>query len=248
MPPTSHSHLPALRTMSTNSNIPRPKKGADEHFLEQNPWANPQHPSHHQRRILHRQMSGLSRATTPMSASATQKRIADPTKPQAATSAVSDHPPEQNSSIAATSVTDAPVESVQVQNNRHHAVNNSILDSTPSKTAGSLASACRAHSAPFEFLSESGKDAQSSRIDPPPLIINPSQDDRTPKNLPKPLPFSYTGSGSSSAPGPRTSTPGRYTVAEAENQGYLPQQSPLPQYHTGSVKPAANGVMNRFAT
>ncbi|KAI4245916.1 MAG: hypothetical protein L6R42_010053, partial [Xanthoria sp. 1 TBL-2021] len=40
-------HPPSLRaSLSATAVLPRSKAVADEHFLEQNPWANPQHPAH----------------------------------------------------------------------------------------------------------------------------------------------------------------------------------------------------------
>ncbi|KAL8639595.1 MAG: hypothetical protein Q9228_003390 [Teloschistes exilis] len=63
-------HPPALRTsLTANAVLQRPKAGADEHFLEQNPWANPQHPAH-----LHRQASALSRTASPLSNPVLTKR------------------------------------------------------------------------------------------------------------------------------------------------------------------------------
>ncbi|KAI4259678.1 MAG: hypothetical protein LQ352_000611 [Teloschistes flavicans] len=63
-------HPPALRTsLTANAVLQRPKAVADEHFLEQNPWANPQHPVH-----LHRQTSVLSRTASPLSNPAMPKR------------------------------------------------------------------------------------------------------------------------------------------------------------------------------
>ncbi|KAL9606219.1 MAG: hypothetical protein Q9179_000616 [Wetmoreana sp. 5 TL-2023] len=61
---------PTLRTsLTANAVLQRPKAVADEHFLEQNPWANPQHPAH-----LHRQTSALSRTTSPLATPALSKR------------------------------------------------------------------------------------------------------------------------------------------------------------------------------
>ncbi|KAL8952076.1 MAG: hypothetical protein Q9222_001987 [Ikaeria aurantiellina] len=55
---------PSLRaSLSAQAGLQRPKSTAEEHFLEQNPWANPQHPAH-----LHRQASALSRTASPLAA------------------------------------------------------------------------------------------------------------------------------------------------------------------------------------
>lgn len=67
-PPARHPS--ALRTsLTANAVLQRPKAVADEHFLEQNPWANPQHPAH-----LHRQASALSRTASPLSNPVLTKR------------------------------------------------------------------------------------------------------------------------------------------------------------------------------
>ncbi|KAL9601402.1 MAG: hypothetical protein Q9219_002578 [cf. Caloplaca sp. 3 TL-2023] len=66
-------HPPALRSsLSANAVLSRPQAVTDEHFLEQNPWANPQHPAH-----LHRQASAISRTVSPLVAPASQKRPAE---------------------------------------------------------------------------------------------------------------------------------------------------------------------------
>ncbi|KAL8944986.1 MAG: hypothetical protein Q9211_000419 [Gyalolechia sp. 1 TL-2023] len=63
-------HPPPLRAnVSSTALLPRPKAFADEHFLEQNPWANPQHPAH-----LHRQASAMSRTVSPLVAPVLQKQ------------------------------------------------------------------------------------------------------------------------------------------------------------------------------
>ncbi|KAL8870501.1 MAG: hypothetical protein Q9174_003470 [Haloplaca sp. 1 TL-2023] len=65
-----NSQPPALRaSLTANAVLQRPEAVADELFLEQNPWANPQHPAH-----LHRQASALSRTNTPSAAPAFNKR------------------------------------------------------------------------------------------------------------------------------------------------------------------------------
>ncbi|KAL9022632.1 MAG: hypothetical protein Q9185_000210 [Variospora sp. 1 TL-2023] len=64
---------PTLRpSLSTTVVLPRPNAVADEHFLEQNPWANPQHPAH-----LHRQGSAISRTVSPLAAAARPRRSSE---------------------------------------------------------------------------------------------------------------------------------------------------------------------------
>lgn len=74
--PTAPStrHPPMLRTSTSSTAVlPRPRAFADEHFLEQNPWANPQHPAH-----LHRQASVMSRTVSPLVGPAMQNRPTEP--------------------------------------------------------------------------------------------------------------------------------------------------------------------------
>ncbi|KAI4148614.1 MAG: hypothetical protein LQ341_001528 [Variospora aurantia] len=64
---------PTLRpSLSATVVLPRPNAVADEHFLEQNPWANPQHPAH-----LHRQGSAISRTVSPLAAAARPRRSSE---------------------------------------------------------------------------------------------------------------------------------------------------------------------------
>ncbi|KAL8963851.1 MAG: hypothetical protein Q9183_004902, partial [Haloplaca sp. 2 TL-2023] len=72
-PATQNSQPPPLRaSLTANAVLQRPKAVADELFLEQNPWANPQHPAH-----LHSQASALSRTNSPLTAAAFNKRTAE---------------------------------------------------------------------------------------------------------------------------------------------------------------------------
>ena len=78
------------------------KSTADERFLEQNPWANPQHPAHSH---LQRQRSAVSRPDSPLVTPAPQKRVVDLTAPQGSASTIADPLSGQNSSIAPTPAT-----------------------------------------------------------------------------------------------------------------------------------------------
>lgn len=235
--------------MSTTSNFPRQRFGADEHFLEQNPWANPQHPSHHQQLQLHQQVSGLSRTATPSSTPAAQRRVVDLTEPQGSASTIPDYPSGPNSAMAATHATG---ESVNLgQPSLVYAVNNHLHETTPSRITVTSKEGIAAIPGPFDASRDRGKGSQSSKLDQshsPSLLRHSAQDTQTSKALPKPLPFLQTGGGSSSTPGPRTSTPGRYPIVKAEDQGHVSRHSPMPQYHTPPVSTVANGQLNRFAS
>lgn len=228
--------------MSTTSSFSRQRIGADEHFLEQNPWANPQHPSHHQQRQLHRQVSGLSRAVTPSLTPVAQRRIVDLTEPQGSASTIAEHTPGQSSSMTATPATAETVSLGQILATSHN-----LLDSTPSRLTGSSVKAASANLAPLEASRDKVEGPHMTKMNDghsPPLGRPPSRDNQTIKTLPKPLPFLHTSSGSSLTSGPRTSTPGRYTVIKIED----PRHSPMPQHQqTATVSTVANGQMNRFA-
>lgn len=233
--------------MSTTSNIPRQKYGADEHFLEQNPWANPQHPSHHQQLQLRRQVSGLSRTATPSSTPAAQRRIVDLTEPQGSASTIPDHPSGPNSSMAATPGTEAANVG---QPSQSYAINGYLYDSTPSRKVVILEEGTAANLGTFDASRVRGKGSQSSKLDQshsPSQLQHSSHDTQSSKVLPKPLPFLQTSGASSSTPGPRTSTPGRYPIVKAEYQSHVSRHSPMPQYNTPPVSTVAQGKMNRIA-
>ncbi|KAL1986911.1 hypothetical protein VTN96DRAFT_5328 [Rasamsonia emersonii] len=93
-------------SIGTSSGISRggmssglPRNTADEAFLEQNPWANPQYALHHQQ--THRQPSGTSNPasfTTP----AAQKRVVDINAPNGSASTIAENASAANSSAANT--------------------------------------------------------------------------------------------------------------------------------------------------
>jgi len=85
--------LPASSTFSRQRSV------ADEHFLEQNPWANPQHPAHSQ---LQRQRSAMSRPESPLITPVPQRRVVDLVGLQGSASTIPDGP---SSSMAATPAT-----------------------------------------------------------------------------------------------------------------------------------------------
>lgn len=86
-------NLPASSTFS------RQKSAADERFLEQNPWANAQHPAHNQ---LQRQRSAMSRPESPLITPAPQRRVIDLTALQESASTIPENP---SSSMKATPAT-----------------------------------------------------------------------------------------------------------------------------------------------
>ncbi|KAF6236549.1 hypothetical protein HO173_005330 [Letharia columbiana] len=231
----AQSHHAALRAnLSATASFPRQRPGAEEHFLEQNPWANPQHPAHHQQR-MHRQMSA-----TPSFTPAGQRRLVDLTEPRGSASTIAEPQSGPSSSMAPTPATGEA--SKLVQSGRNPEMSEIIVDSTPSRVVnGSLLD-----STPANLAMQESSRAKATKKDLPSLPKNMSTDSQTPSALPKPLPFMHTGG---SAPGIRTSTPVRYPVVKAEDATVGSRHSPIPhQFHGAApVSTASNGQMNRFA-
>lgn len=247
VPQRTQKNPPLLRAMTTSS-FPRQRSGADEQFLEQNPWANPQHPSHQQQRQqLHRQASALSRAATLSSTPAAQRRVVDLTEPHDSASTVADHPSGPNSTMKATPATNEATRITQP--GQINPLNRKIEDYTPSRIPGSHGENTSAIQAPFGASTDKGKASHLSKANvnhSPSLPKNLSQDTQNLSALPKPLPFTHT-SGSTPAPGLRTSTPGRFSVIKAEDHGHISRRSPMPRFQTPPVSTVPNGSMNRFA-
>ena len=226
--------------MSATTSFHRQRPGAEEHFLEQNPWANPQHPAHHQQR-LHRQVSDLSGAATRSSTPAGQRRVVDLAEPQGSASTIAEPHSGPNSSVAQTPATgEAPK---LVQSRQKSEMSESVVDSTPSRVvSGKFLDSMPAHLA----LQDSSSAKTGNNKTSPSLARNMPIDSRTPSVLPKPLPFMHTGG---STPGFRTSTPVRYPVIGAEDASVGSRQSPIShQFHGATpVITASDGRVNRFA-
>lgn len=235
------THHPALRAnLSAAASFPRQRPGAEEHFLEQTPWANPQHPAHHKQR-MYGQVSGLSRTATPSSTPAGQRRLVDLTEPQGSTSTIAEPQSGPNSSMAPTPATGEA--SKPLHSGRNSKISEGILDSTPSRIVnGSLLD-----STPASLALQDNSRARAERKSSPSLHRNMAMDGQTPSALPKPLPFMHTGG---SIPGSRTSTPVRYPIIKAEDANIGSRHSPIPhQFHgAATVSTASNGQMERFAT
>jgi len=93
----------AIRMATSLSNLSRQRPAAEEQFLEQNPWANPHHPAHHQNiNTVHRQLSLHSRPLSPFATPAAQRRTADANALIGSASTIVALPSAQNSSMAPT--------------------------------------------------------------------------------------------------------------------------------------------------
>lgn len=92
---------PKLPRNAFSSVLSRP--AAEEQFLEQNPWANPQHPIHLQHiGRLSRRISDQTQVADTTVTPATQKSLADPNRPAGSASTILDHLSAQASSTLAT--------------------------------------------------------------------------------------------------------------------------------------------------
>lgn len=232
--PSHHAVVKA--NLSATASFPPQKPRVEDHFLKQNPWANPQHPAHHQQRI-HRQVSGLAGAATRSSTPAGQRRLVDLTDPHGSASTIAEPESGPNSSIAPTPATGEA--SKRAHSGRQ---SESVMESTPSRVVnGSLLDSTPANPA----LQDSPR-TNAGKRNSPSLPRNMLIDSQTPNVLPKPLPFMHTGG---SIPGFRTSTPVRYPIIKAEDANVGSRHSPIPHqlYGAAPVSTTTDGRVGRFA-
>ena len=92
-----HSHSgqqfqpPAIPANSSMSNLSRQRPDAEVDFLQQTPWANPQHPVHHQiTNTAHRQVSHHSRPHSPFVTPTTHRQNIDNSRPNGTASTTLD--------------------------------------------------------------------------------------------------------------------------------------------------------------
>ncbi|KAA6409729.1 MAG: transcriptional regulatory DEP1 [Lasallia pustulata] len=76
-PPQPNAAPPVRITLSASASLSRLQPAAEEQFLEQNPWANAQHPAHQIYQHPQRQIYSLSGPPSPVSSPAAQRRITD---------------------------------------------------------------------------------------------------------------------------------------------------------------------------
>lgn len=231
--PIAQNHHPAPRAnLSATTSFPRQRPEAEEHFLEQNPWANPQHPAHHQH-LMQRQI-------TPSVTPAGQRRLVDLTEPHGSASTIAEAQSGPDSSLAPTPA--AGEASKSAHSGRDLEMRENVVDSTPTRRMnGSLVDLSLANAAVRD-----GSRAKTDTKSSPSLPRNMSTDSQTPNALPKPLPFIHIGG---STLGNRTSTPGRYPIIKAEDANGASLHSPIPHHFHGpaAVSIASNGQLNRFA-
>ncbi len=244
---------PSLRANSSSATagFSRQKPAAEERFLEQNPWANPQHPAHHQQHHpVQRQMSNLSRPASPFSTPMGQRRIVDFSLAQGSASTIAELQSGPSSSMAPTPATGEQA----VKSGR---LNQSFLaDSTSSTTPSRIVETPinGAISGPIapELPSHKLKSLLSGTPDRPGVsssLNNPSQN--MSKDAPKPLPLQEDIPliSPSHLPHLPTSPQTQYLVIKAEDTSQPPQRSPaLNRYEPPeSTRIAANGHHERFS-
>ena len=230
-----------------SSSFPRQRSGADEHFLEQNPWANPLHPSHQHRQHLHRQVSGLSRTATPSSTPVARPPV-DLPEPQGSASTIADQPSGRNSSMVATPGTgEAPK---PTHSDQKHALERSNDDSTPIRIAGKARDGLFIAMNPQENPHGEAGGVQlqrASRTNSPSQTVNRSRNSQTPSTLPKPLPFK-NNTGTTTTPLHRTVTPGRFDAIKHEDHFNSSRKSPMPRFDSPPINAAASGSNTKVAS
>ncbi|KAI9722591.1 MAG: hypothetical protein M1812_001522 [Candelaria pacifica] len=84
-----HHHPPPLSTAISGVPLTNSIPAAEEQFLEQTPWANPQHPAHHHLQQVQKQIPRQPRINSPSSASFGQRRVMNPNPRNEVSAAIS---------------------------------------------------------------------------------------------------------------------------------------------------------------
>ncbi|KAL8730617.1 MAG: hypothetical protein Q9166_003930 [cf. Caloplaca sp. 2 TL-2023] len=237
-------HPPSLRaSLSATAVLQRSKPVADEHFLEQNPWANPQHPAH-----LHRQASALSRTASPLTAPVSQKRPPESSVGLRSAPAVTEAP--LGPSVEANSTTDN--RDTKTRGNKQR-FNVGVEQDAPSGTPS------RQHPPPNESLTPQAEN-QHGRIQRnkfSPLSTSekayPSvggrhqvQEIHVRPYMPR-VSYQVNSPGSGAISKLPASPSSRFPIIKAEDISRLPGRSPTPQHYHQPVPITVNGGVDRFA-
>lgn len=236
----------ALKASSSSATVgfSRQKPAAEERFLEQTPWANPQHPAHHH--SVQRQISNLSRPTSPFSTPIGQRRTANLTVAQGSASTIAEPQSGPSSSMAPTPVTGERIVKSAGLNQAFLAdikssTTLSRLSETPNKGPMSGSKAPELPNDKFNALPSgmSERSGASSSLDNPSHNIS--------KDASKPLPLKE-GMPLRSPSNFPTSSQIQYPVIKAEESSRPPRRSPVPNHYEppDSNGIAANGHQERF--
>lgn len=244
---SSARHPPSLRaSLSANAVLPRPNTVADERFLEQNPWANPQHPAH-----LHRQASALSRTVSPSAPPISQKRAPESSGSLQVASTLAEAQQGPYPSMLPTPATgesdrDPKASRLGLSTSTAHLPTSGFGRQPPPSTENSNSVATnhqgglQKNRALAGTSSEKAHASASGRFQAPEIHMRPY--------VPK-LPRRTETNSPSSGPTAKlpTSPPTRFPVIKPEDVMRLPGRSPTPQrmHRSIPVNVAANGARDR---
>ena len=225
--------------------LQRSKAVADEHFLEQNPWANPQHAAH-----LHRQASGLSRTASPLACTTTQKRPLDSTTGMRSTPTPAGAPSGPGSAVGA--ATDHP--ELETRMNKQRLMpdtSDAVSLSTSSKEVPVAKESQRGRLQKNKATPLSGSERAHGSVagrTPGQEILGRPYMPRQPfkGNSPSSATASAAVSASASASKPPLSPPNRFPMIKAEDLARLSGRSPPTQQYQQPVQVAVNGGIDRF--
>lgn len=237
-----HNQPPMLRaSLSAASTFGRLQSGPEDQFLQQNAWANPQHPVHQ----LHRQISVLSQAENEgaVSTPANSKSALDQLQDHGSTSTIVEPQSELGSYLAPTPAT------AEGRDKGGTVLSSGFLqrstETTPSRIAGSDPVQENPANLPKRAQLNAAASSQISDIDSGGLSHKDAmRDSASEAGIPKPLPFIQGGSGS------RGSAPARYPVIKAEDTGIASRHSPVSHHfsHSPSISAETTGPRNRIST
>ncbi|KAL8980661.1 MAG: hypothetical protein Q9205_004323 [Flavoplaca limonia] len=230
---------PSLRaSLSATAVLQRSKAVADEHFLEQNPWANPQHAAH-----LHRQASGLSRTASPLACTAMQKRPLDSATGMRPTPTPAGAPSGPGSAVGA--ATDHP--QLEIRMNKQRLIpdtSDAVSLSTLSKEVPVAKESQRGRLQKNKATSLSGPERAHGSV----AGRTPGQEILGRPYMPR-QPFKgnspSSASASVSASKAPVSPPNRFPMIKAENMARLSGRSPPTQQYQQPVQVAVNGGIDR---
>lgn len=215
--------------------------------MELHPWANAQHPAHHQSLHPPRQISGFYRPDSPLSTAASQNRNADVNFPQGSASTIAEAHSGPNSSAA-------PTPATRKQVTRNAAPNRDLTSRdlnpvTPIKVMATPAEASVANLGMQEIdkakTSQLGVKVKSrpSSTSRSSLRKNNAVVDTT-RSSPQVTDLSDQTTGPTALP----SASNRYPVVKVEETLHPSRQTPTIQYHHPPVptNPALNGQVDRI--
>lgn len=218
--------------MSGGVGFPQQKFAAEEQFLERNPWANAQHPAHHQHQQLHRPTSGASRPHSPLSTPASQRRILSLNGLHGSASTIADLHSGPTSSVAPTPMTGE--KAAPAAEHYLGTQSDNRVTSTPSKRGTLLPESATptlaAHGSvggekikPYSLGTGMQQRASST-------LRNPARRNEPLSDLSRPTRLADT----SNAPlgtDASTSTPMKYSIVKAEDSPHSSRQTPSLQFH-----------------